>query len=162
MAIPPHLVDRLVQQPASRGRTRARGSFGSNGGTEGARSRVRCTARPSGAIARHRADRAFAGTCTIAVRSNWARDPALPIAKPTNDRAVAIGDTVRVRYLNGDCKILRLTISKSKSDLGSGLVHFDAPIAKALLGAEEGDEVEVLTGPYVRPAVVESITKNGT
>ncbi|WP_425484142.1 GreA/GreB family elongation factor [Allomesorhizobium camelthorni] len=57
---------------------------------------------------------------------------------------------------------MRLTISKSKSDLGSGLVHFDAPIAKALLGAEEGDEVEVLTGPYVRPAVVESITKNGT
>jgi very-short-patch-repair endonuclease len=83
----------------------------------------------------------------------------LPIAKPKNDRAVAIGDTVRVRYLNGDRKILQLTISKVRSDPGSGLVHFDAPIAKALLGAEEGDEVEVLAGAYVRPAVVESIMK---
>jgi transcription elongation GreA/GreB family factor len=52
-----------------------------------------------------------------------------------------------------------LTISKAKSDIGNGVVHCDASIAKALLGAEEGDEVEVLTGRYVRPAVVESIMK---
>ncbi len=76
-----------------------------------------------------------------------------------NGSGVAVGDTVRVRYLNGDGKTLMVTISKSKSDLGQGVIHHEAPIAKALLGAEEGDEVEVLTGPYVRAAVVEAIVK---
>jgi transcription elongation GreA/GreB family factor len=66
---------------------------------------------------------------------------------------------VQVRYLTGDRKTLQLTISKTKGDIGNGVVHCDAPIAKALLGAEEGDEVEVLAGPYLRPAVVESIIK---
>jgi transcription elongation GreA/GreB family factor len=32
-------------------------------------------------------------------------------------------------------------------------------MAKALLGAEEGDEVEVLVGSYVRPALVETVIK---
>jgi hypothetical protein len=31
----------------------------------------------------------------------------------------------------------------------------------ALLGAEVGEEVDVLAGSYVRPAVVEKIIKNG-
>lgn len=75
-------------------------------------------------------------------------------------RGVAVGDTVRVRYLDGDGKVLLLTISKAKSDISSGVINFEAPIAKALLGAEEGDEVEVLNGPYVRPAVIEEIKKN--
>lgn len=77
-----------------------------------------------------------------------------------NARGVALGDTVRVRYLDGDGKVMLLTISKAKSDLPNGVVHYEAPIAKALLGAEEGDEVEVLNGPYVRPAVIEEIKKN--
>lgn len=80
-------------------------------------------------------------------------------AKSANGSGVAIGDTVRVRYLNGDCKVLMVTISTATSDLGQGVIHYEAPIAKALLGAEQGDEVEVLNGPYVRPAVVEEIIK---
>ena len=85
--------------------------------------------------------------------------PFSPLAKSVSIHGVAVGDTVRVRYLDGDCKVMQLIISATKSDLGSGIVHSEAPIAKALLGAEEGDEVEVLNGPYVRPAVIESISK---
>lgn len=80
-------------------------------------------------------------------------------ARQANDQGVMIGDTVRVRYLNGDGKVLLVTISTAKSDLEKGVIHHEAPIAKALLGAEQGDEVEVLNGPYVRPAVVEEIIK---
>lgn len=76
-----------------------------------------------------------------------------------NHRGVAVGDTVRVRYLTGDRKVLIVTISAAKSDIDEGIIHYEAPIAKALLGAEQGDEVEVLNGPYVRAAVVESIVK---
>ncbi|MFG1384518.1 DUF4011 domain-containing protein [Xanthobacter versatilis] len=84
---------------------------------------------------------------------------AFKAARSANDGGVAIGDTVRVRYVTGDRKVLMVTISASKSDLGQGVIHHEAPIAKALLGAEEGDEVEVLNGPYVRTAVVEEIFK---
>lgn len=76
-----------------------------------------------------------------------------------NERGIAIGDTVRVRYLTGDCKVLMVTISSAKSDPSQGVIYHEAPIAKALLGAEEGDEVEVLSGSYVRPAVIEEIVR---
>jgi very-short-patch-repair endonuclease len=75
-------------------------------------------------------------------------------------KSIEVGVTVRVRYLTDDKKIVRITISKTLSDPDNGVIHFQSPIAKALLGAEEGDEVDVLVGSYVRPAVVESISKS--
>jgi transcription elongation GreA/GreB family factor len=36
------------------------------------------------------------------------------------------------------------------------------PFAKALLGAEKGDEVEVLVGSYVKQARIENILKQKT
>jgi very-short-patch-repair endonuclease len=83
----------------------------------------------------------------------------VPLAA-VKDKSVEIGDTVRVRYLSDDKKTVRITISKTLSDPDNGVIHFETPIAKALLGAEEGDEVDVLVGSYVRPAIVESISKN--
>jgi transcription elongation GreA/GreB family factor len=87
----------------------------------------------------------------------------MPIVVPlaaAKDKSVEVGDTVRVRYLSDDKKTVRITISKTLSDPDNGVIHFETPIAKALLGAEEGDEVDVLVGSYVRPAVVETISKN--
>src|SRR4051812_23262453 len=72
---------------------------------------------------------------------------------------VAIGDTVRGKYLTDDRKTLHITISRAKSDPSQGVIHFETPVAQALLGAEERDEVEVLVGSYVRPAIVEKIIK---
>ncbi|MBI3676293.1 MAG: GreA/GreB family elongation factor [Proteobacteria bacterium] len=76
-----------------------------------------------------------------------------------NDRGVSAGDTVRVRYLSGDQRILQVKISDDRSDPNQGVIYSETPLAKALIGAEVGDEVEVLVGSYVRPAVVESIVK---
>ncbi len=78
----------------------------------------------------------------------------------TSGKSVEIGDTVRVRYLTDDKKTMRITISRKLSDPAQGVIHWQTPIAKALLGAEEGDEVDVLVGSYVRPAVIESIFKD--
>lgn len=77
-------------------------------------------------------------------------------------RVISVGDTVRVRYLTDDKKTLHFTISGTKSDPSKGIVYQNTPIAKALLGAEEGEEVEVLVGSYVRPAVVERIMKDAS
>jgi very-short-patch-repair endonuclease len=78
---------------------------------------------------------------------------------PQSERRVEIGDTVRVRYLTDDKRIVKITISNAQSDLSRGVVHHKTPVATALLGAEEGDEVEVLVGSYIRQALVESIQK---
>jgi very-short-patch-repair endonuclease len=76
-----------------------------------------------------------------------------------SDRGIAVGDTVRMKYLTDDRKTLQITISKTKSDPSLGIVNHETPVAKALLGADVGDEVEVLIGSHVRPAVVERIIK---
>lgn len=81
--------------------------------------------------------------------------------KTPYNEGVEIGDTVRVRYLDEDGKVLVFTISRTISDVPNGVIHFETPIAKALIGAEEGDEVEVLKGSYVRPAIIEKIEKPG-
>ena len=88
--------------------------------------------------------------------------PGVPIqlrTKSATERRVEIGDTVRVRYLTDDKRTIRITISDAQSDAAHGVIHHRTPVASALLGAEEGDEVEVLVGSYIRPAVVESISK---
>lgn len=77
-----------------------------------------------------------------------------------NRRRVEIGDTVRVRYLTDEKRTVKVTISKSRSDTAQGFVHYKTPLAKALLGAETGDEVEVLVGSYIKPAVIEAITQS--
>jgi very-short-patch-repair endonuclease len=72
---------------------------------------------------------------------------------------VTIGDTVRVRYLSDNNKIVQIKISQTDSNPSEGVIHHMTPFAKALLGAEKGDEVEVLVGSYVKQAVIEAITK---
>jgi hypothetical protein len=55
---------------------------------------------------------------------------------------------------------LKVTIGKAQSDTSRGIIHYRAPVASALLGAEEGDEVEVLVGSFIRRALIESISKS--
>ncbi len=85
--------------------------------------------------------------------------PAAAHKSERAERGIAVGDTVRMKYLTDEGKTLQITISKTKSDPSLGIVNYETPVAKALLGAEVGDEVEVLVGSYVRPAVVERIIK---
>ena len=82
--------------------------------------------------------------------------PAVVESRAHSDR-VSIGDTVRVRYLTDDKRVVQFTISAERSDPTNGVIHYQKPIAEALLGAEEGDEVEILVGSYLRPAVLEKI-----
>ncbi len=82
----------------------------------------------------------------------------MPSAKA--ERRVEVGDTVRVRYLTDDKRIIKITISNTQSDPSHGVVHHRTPVASALLGAEAGDEVEILVGSYIRPAIIEDILKS--
>ncbi|MGD0421085.1 MAG: DUF4011 domain-containing protein [Xanthobacteraceae bacterium] len=76
------------------------------------------------------------------------------------EKRVEVGDTVRVRYLAGDKRTIKITISGTQSEPSRGIVHHQSPVASAILGTEEGDEIEILAGSYIQPVVVESILKN--
>ncbi len=89
-----------------------------------------------------------------------AQAPILLGAKPATERRIEVGDTVRVRYLTDDKRTIKVTISDAQSDPSHGVIHHQTPMASALLGAEEGDEVEVLVGSYIRPAIIEQISKS--
>lgn len=77
--------------------------------------------------------------------------------KPVNSNRVAIGDTVRVRYLNNDNRIVQFKITLEPSDIDNGLINYKTPIAEAILDSEEGDEIEILVGSYLKSAVIEKI-----
>ncbi|MAJ09561.1 DUF4011 domain-containing protein [Ponticaulis sp.] len=72
---------------------------------------------------------------------------------------VEVGDTIRVRYLNGNKNTLRVKIVDGSSDVRSGILGVHEPLSRAVLGAELGGEVEVLIGSYVRTALIEAIEK---
>ena len=76
-----------------------------------------------------------------------------------SDLSVQVGDTVRVKYLTGDMSTYQFSISENDSAPEKGIIHQRSPIANALLGAEEGEEVEVLIGSKVRSASIEEIVK---
>jgi len=83
--------------------------------------------------------------------------PASPVASQA-DSGVAIGDTVRVTYLAGG-KEVRVKITRDSSDAEKGIIHCATPLAEALLGAEEGEEVSILIRNQVQRARVEEIIR---
>ncbi len=74
--------------------------------------------------------------------------------------AIGVGDRVRVRYLTGSGNTLEVALSNTKNDPQNGIVHVSEPLGTALIGAEQGDEIEVLVGSYVRRALIERVTKS--
>jgi transcription elongation GreA/GreB family factor len=92
------------------------------------------------------------------------REPERPPATKAQVAAtgVSVGDTVRVRYLTDDKRTVNITISKAATNIAKGIVNEKSPMAEALLGAEKGDEVEVLIGSYIRSAIIEQVSKHST
>jgi very-short-patch-repair endonuclease len=74
---------------------------------------------------------------------------------------IELGDVVSIRYLTGTRSTLTVTLSSKKNDPSNGIVHANEPLGTALLGAEEGDEIEILVGSLIRRAVIEQVDKTG-
>ncbi len=87
--------------------------------------------------------------------------PTFPVTAPADPTPfIEIGDQVRVRYLTGQSQnVIQVTISDRQNDLEKGIIGAHEPLATALLGAEEGEEIEVLAGSYVRKAKIENVVK---
>ncbi|WP_438748241.1 DUF4011 domain-containing protein [Pararhizobium sp. O133] len=88
-----------------------------------------------------------------------ATSPPAPRAATSTQRrkSVRLGSKVRLRYLDRGMETYQFTIIKDPSAPERGLVNQSAPLAKAVLDAEAGDEIEVLLGSSIRKAVVETV-----
>ncbi|AUW46840.1 DUF4011 domain-containing protein [Rhizobium leguminosarum] len=93
--------------------------------------------------------------------------PVEPPAKAKPDRVppprpksgvARLGSKVRLRYVDRGLETYQFTIVKDPSAPERGLVNQNAPLAKAVLDAEAGDELEILLGSLIRKAIVESVT----
>lgn len=80
------------------------------------------------------------------------------IADSLQDDGVQLGDTVRIRYLDTGA-VLQFKIHDGQNEPNLGLISAESELAKAVLGAEPDDEIEVLAGRYVRKFVVETVLK---
>jgi very-short-patch-repair endonuclease len=87
---------------------------------------------------------------------------AVKLVPGNNAEVIEIGDTVRLRYLTHDKNTIQITITPEKNDPSKGKINHLSPLAEAILGAEEDEEVEVLNGSYLRRAIVEKIVEKGT
>ena len=75
------------------------------------------------------------------------------------DTGIDIGDKVRVKFLTGDLRTLEVTLTKDRNDPEFGLLHVSEPMGLALIGAEEGDEIQFLVGSHIRSALIERVEK---
>ncbi len=80
-------------------------------------------------------------------------------ASQTPSPFIEVGDQVRVRYLAGSQVTIQVRISDKLNDPDNGVICAHEPLATALIGAEQGEEVEVLIGSYVRKALIENVIK---
>ncbi len=66
---------------------------------------------------------------------------------------------MQVRYLSGEKALRKVTLINELNSPDQGMIHISRPLGRALLGAEEGDEIEVLVDSSVREAIAENVVK---
>jgi len=63
---------------------------------------------------------------------------------------VVFGATVELLDLDTDDEVTYQIVGSDEADVTQGLISYDAPLARALIGKEEGDDVAVNTPKGVR------------
>lgn len=111
-------------------------------------------------------DAALAGTPvdeTIATlrrdQRYWAaRRTTMQVVEPSEDpTAVGFGTVVRIRR-NGSTRDIRI-VGEDEADPAADLIAWTAPLAKALDGAEPGEEVEFAAGGRTETITVVTVTR---
>lgn len=70
-----------------------------------------------------------------------ARARPIDVAALTGDRVV-FGATVTLVNVDTDEEVTYQIVGVDEADLGEGLISYESPLARALIGKEEGDEVD--------------------
>ena len=72
------------------------------------------------------------------------RAEVVDVAKINSDK-IKFGATVYLQNLDNDKKIKYQIVSEFESNIDEGLISINSPVARALIGKEKGDELEIKT-----------------
>jgi transcription elongation GreA/GreB family factor len=89
-------------------------------------------------------------------------NPNTEMAKvATEEKAelAAVGDLVKIRYLDSPDKTMDIRLTQSRNDPQQGLVSKDSPLGSAILDQEVEDEVQFLANNEVKTVLIVSIDK---
>ena len=78
------------------------------------------------------------------LEDKFLRAEVIDISKLSGDK-VRFGATVKLEDLNSDEKVAYKIVSEFEANLDEGLISNSSPVARALIGKEVGDEVEIKT-----------------
>jgi transcription elongation GreA/GreB family factor len=80
-------------------------------------------------------------------------------AQDPNVKQVAVGDLVKITYLEEPKSTKEILITAATDDPEQNLISKNSPLGKILIDQEEEDEVQLLVNKTVRNILIESITK---
>jgi transcription elongation factor GreA len=78
------------------------------------------------------------------LEDKFLRAEVIDISKLSGDK-VRFGATVKLEDLNSDKKVAYKIVSEFEANIDEGLISNSSPVARALIGKEVGDEVEIKT-----------------
>lgn len=71
---------------------------------------------------------------------------------------VSFGATVELQFLDDKITKIFQLLSDYDADINKGIISINAPIAKAILGMQEGDEAEVILAGKKREVVIKKVS----
>ena len=81
----------------------------------------------------------------IEINDTIARANVIDVTKFENDGKIIFGSTLTVKDLDNEKEIKYKIVGNLESDPSNGYISIDTPIAKAIIGKNEGEIVEVMT-----------------
>ncbi|KKD01813.1 MULTISPECIES: transcription elongation factor GreA [Photobacterium] len=69
----------------------------------------------------------------------------IDVTKMTNHGKVIFGATVTLLDVNTDAEVTYCIVGDDEADIKKGLISVNSPIARGLIGKQEGDEVSIAT-----------------
>lgn len=92
------------------------------------------------------------------VESKLGSAEVIDITKIENSGRVIFGVTVEIEDLDTEDCVTYQIVGTDEADIKAGLISITSPLARALIGKEEGDEVKVKTPRGIRNMVVNTVT----
>lgn len=86
----------------------------------------------------------------LALENQLAQAEVIEPGSLVQESRVVFGATVQLYDSHGECEVTYQIVGDLEADLDQGQVSLSSPIARALIGREQGDEVEVHTPGGVR------------
>ena len=79
----------------------------------------------------------------MAIESKLSNAQIIDVTKINNNGKVIFGATVHLTNMDTEEQVVYRIVGQDEADLSKGLLSISSPVARALIGKDEGDDVEV-------------------